>query len=321
MSKLQIIYTPETDHSRLSDTGIWGWKQPGDPSTQRLRVNYQKLRENFQNLPLKVGIVTYNTLFKEESGRLLAEIEDPTTTYMPLDILKCAVDLRNEDTNDAISREYALRTLRHLLTHHSIMFDDNLSARKEILFASMIPLAKEALGILQESAGKTDSEIESKFASLSDKIISTIKGNYPTNYNQLEVVYQEVVRKFEANKVSKDFPLYFLPSPYTPVLYSVSLVDEIETPEYIPEILKILELGCKASGLNKIPDDMKKRVMAGQKDKFGETIRLLQLEELLKILPEPKTLITDLYIVDQFPEIAKIGFEAQEFKLDSIAKS
>jgi hypothetical protein len=79
--------------------------------------------------------------------------------------------------------------------------------------------------------------------------------------------------------------------------------------------LGYIKIGCEVQGLSEIPEDVKKTVMIGQKDYFGGTENTSTMEQLLSKLPEPQTIITDIYIVDRFPEL-KGKIRTSEFLID-----
>lgn len=325
MSKLQIIYTPNADDFRLSDIEKIGWQQPGSPAVQNLRTNYQKLREKFQNLPLEVGVITSQERLKKYSRKKLKELKDAaivksTTTYMPLDILRKTLELRSKDLTDPLVGEYVYRTLDYLMCNSSLTLDKSLIQRmtNTILLGPCMPLIEGVQVKLQkviEEVQKTKN-FDEQFDKIGEEMIK-IRKMYPT-WDDFNALYEHISQRFKANKVSESFPLYFFPPENClSSLYSVSLLDEIETPECIPKILEWIKKGCEVRGLKEIPEDVKRTVMIGQKDKFGETKMIGSLEKLLNQLPESKTIITDLYIADHFPQLAEIGFDSYEFKLSA----
>lgn len=323
MSELQIIYTPEADNLRLSDIEMIGPRQPGDPLLKNLRDNYQKLRGKITDLPSKVGIVTYEFLFKQYSREMLEEVKssqliNSTTNYILLDVFREALNLRNENYLDnALAENMVYRNMMYLMSHECVCLDRELISKKAVFFSSTISSAERVIGGFNQSLEKLKELDEGgKLTSSIENITEKLKEIYP-NFNQLEEVHQEIKKRLKANKVSESFPLYFLHRDYFfASMYSVSLAEKIETPDYLPRFLEYIKEGCKASGLNEIPENVKKMIIVGQKDRFGETKRINTLNELLDKLPNPKTIITDMYIVDRFPELAKIGFDSYEFKLD-----
>jgi len=77
-------------------------------------------------------------------------------------------------------------------------------------------------------------------------------------------------------------------------------------------IEQALRDGCRLAG-RADADERVAEMKGPAKDLFGSTKDCTTLGELLRSLPEPRTLITDLYIVDHFPELAEIGFEPVEY--------
>lgn len=297
----------------------------GSPAVQNLRKNYQKLRGKFQNLPLEVGVITSHEILKQDSRKKLEELKDAaivksTTTYMPLDILRKTLELRSKDLTDPLVGEYVYRTLDYLMCNSSLTLDKSLIQRmtNTILLGPCIPSIERVQVELQkdiEEVRQKTKDFDEQFDKIRKEMIK-LKKMYPT-WDDFNTLYEHILERFKANKVSESFPLYFFPpGRCLTFLYSVSLLDEIETPECIPKILEWIKKGCEVRGLKEIPEDVKRTVMIGQKDKFGETKMIESLKDILDKLPEPKTLITDLYIVDHFPQLAEIGFDSYEFKLD-----
>ena len=78
----------------------------------------------------------------------------------------------------------------------------------------------------------------------------------------------------------------------------------------------MLRCGYKTEGITEIPPKTQEEIDNVYKtDKFGEIQRAKNSEDLLARLPNPKTIITDIYIADAIPEIAKTDFEAYEVRL------
>lgn len=300
MARLQIIYTPEADNFRLNDIEMIGDREVGYPILSKLRKNYGKLKESFSSFPLTIGVVTFPFLFKEHSRTIYGEIENPTTHYMPLDILKKILDLKTLNLSEPLAREYFCRATTLLLTHPACL-DGSLRGRREVMLGMCIADAMKAKQELGNVATLAKERGCSKIFNKLNKAKKIIGEIYPS-FEDLEKFYEDVLKRFEKNKVSKDFPLYFLPTGFSfPLSYTVSLEEKVEQMKFMTQDLK------------EIPPEVK-RVMEGPKfDKFGETKMIGSLDDLLKIIPEPKTIITDLYIVDHFPQLAEIGFDAHEY--------
>ena len=92
------------------------------------------------------------------------------------------------------------------------------------------------------------------------------------------------------------------------------LKDEIKIPEIYDRALGYIEKGCEVQGLNEIPEKVLEQLEILKQDQFGETKISEDLVRLAEELPEPKVLITDIYIVDRFPWL-KDKFESVEFNL------
>ena len=318
MARLQIIYTPEADRFRLDDVEMWGRRPLGNAASERLRANYEKLKKEIPGIPEAVGIATYDKLLKYFSREFLSEIEKPTTTYAPLDILEKAARIREEDDlSNPVHREHAYRTLGYLFMHNSIYENPDPDIKRLSRVGPAIPAVEDIKRTIQELRDFFNENKEAirgdEYAKDCDTILKNFE-RYPT-FQAIENAYASTLRRFEANGVSRSLPLYFLPGKYSnPSLFSVSLIDEIEMPESVKKTLEYLELGSKSAGLKEIPEDMKNDIMSLRRDRFGETKKINSLDLLLKGLPQPQTIITDLYAIDCFPELQEIGFEPHEFR-------
>ena len=196
--------------------------------------------------------------------------------------------------------------------HHTISNDSDLRSRKEIFLASTLPINRSTLTDLRKIPISDD--IGAGYEKLTESIRKLLQ--ILPSYEDFLGTYQEMQALFEAHKVSPDFPLYYTPPETAPVLfYSVSLDDSIEVPNFMPGLMEILELGAKASGMAEIPANVLQDVKMLEKDKFGETKILPNLDALLFTLPEPKTIITDLYVLSQCPSLREADFETVEFRL------
>ncbi len=322
MPDLRIIYTSESDNFRLDAFEMISLRSPEKGLLQGLKECYEKLKQNFPDLPQQVGVVTYDDFFKGLSKNMLKEIDNPQSSYMPLDILEQVLKFEEVDLDNPLDRNYAYRALGRIVSHPAIILDDRLINNPTVLYSQTIPdfihIKKLTQGAL-EKARKLDpetpdqNEIKKAHVSELEKLLGVFS-EFPT-FEDLRKVYENVKKSFEKNKVSREFPLYFSPPDSPPSLYSVSLVNKIETPEFLEGLMELLHAGCKASGFDKVPEKVQEEIDSLKRDMFGETKRADTLDELLSKLPEPKTIITDLYIADVFPELVKRGFEAYEFRL------
>lgn len=311
---IQVIYTPEADYFCLGEVDRIGRRVVGDPVLEKLKGNYAKLREEFPNLPQTAGVVSYNVWFKREARKMREEVDNKSVTYLPLAILEQLVELSKLDLSDPMNENYFYRAFARIISHPAILNDNTLAYNPAILFGSNIPVfdntrerfirdfdkVKGKVGLETGNFFKEAIEILSKFPKLAD----------------IEEVRKKVEERFQKNKVSRGFPLYYMPDIYFNAFNTVNLSGGIETPDFVEGMLKYIKLGCEAQGLEGIPENVQREIDSWSSDRFGETKIAFNLEELLSRLPEPKTIITDCYIVDKHPEIAELGFESHEFKLE-----
>ncbi|MFH1134278.1 MAG: hypothetical protein V1735_07375 [Nanoarchaeota archaeon] len=117
------------------------------------------------------------------------------------------------------------------------------------------------------------------------------------------------------NRVPDHFPLLFLYPGYPPInLLEVSLDDRMEENE---TTRSFRESTTRFMGGRPHPEEYEASLRCLLTDRFGETNAHADLDSLLAALPEPKTLITDLFIVDHFPQLAEMGFEPVIFPKDA----
>ena len=314
---LQIIYTPDASDFMLDHSRIGHLMPTCDEAVQRLRQNYPQLKEQVGDLPAKVGIVTYFDRVKHHLRDFFQDTEsldsgDGRNYFLVLNVLRRGAETADWDLNDPIKNEFAYRVLSRMLMHHTISNDSDLRSRKEIFLASTLPINRSTLTDLRKIPISDD--IGAGYEKLTESIRKLLQ--ILPSYEDFLGTYQEMQALFEAHKVSPDFPLYYTPPETAPVLfYSVSLDDSIEVPNFMPGLMEILELGAKASGMAEIPANVLQDVKMLEKDKFGETKILPNLDALLFTLPEPKTIITDLYVLSQCPSLREADFETVEFRL------
>lgn len=208
-----------------------------------------------------------------------------------------------------------------LFTHPSLTLDDSSPGIMELgAFFSVRPhyryfsadLREKIEGMKKKDGNRQDlREIIETLEEVRDNIDKAIP-----EWELIERLKAKIETRFKANKVSETFPLYFIPlGAVNPHLFFVSLKEEIETPEYVHKFLELIKAGCKASGMKEVPEKMRREVMIGQKDKFGKTLEIEGIEHLLSQLSPPKTIISDIYMVDRFPELQEADLETHEFRL------
>jgi len=312
---IRIIYTPDADEFKLPDREMFGLRNPGDPLLQKLRGNYAQLRErDFQDLPEKVGVVSYDMSFRRFSRDNLKEVGDSSTTYLPLAVVDKMLELKSEDMDNPVARSYVDRALDVLMAPLMMSIPPNILGNKLM-----------ALGALGAAKG-TSNHIKSlerdlqgmggnsEMLGIIRETIKKIDEVYP-DFKDIEEMRERVLERFKLNKVSEDFPLYFLDSRSPPSNYLVGLEDKIEKSGIWESMMGYIKLGCEASGYDEIPEDVQRELDKYDRDVFAQTQRVDSLDAMIKALPEPKTIITDVYIADCFPGLVDRGFEAHEFKL------
>ncbi len=241
---------------------------------------------------------------------------------MLLDIFKQVLKLENLDFDNPLNVNYAVRAINRIVSHPAIILDDKLMYRPAVFYSSNMPnfiiiqeeFEEEFEKVKQKKPETSEQEeLKKNLVSILEKGLGIIK-KFP-NFNDLRGFYEEVKEKFEKNKVSREFPLYFLPLNYSSSLYTVSLDEGIEVLDSFSEIMEYILLGEGVERPEDLPEPIQKKLDKLKRDKFGETKRVESLDELLRKLPEPQTIITDVYIADCFPQLAENGFEAYEFRL------
>jgi hypothetical protein len=309
---IRVIYTPETDHFRLNGSGLYLGHKPGDPVISTLKETYQKLGRSI-DLPSSVGIVTTNDIFKLESRKIYTELIDDgdlkiDSTYIPLCILEAALKCKDENYEE----NEVYRTLMFLMSKH-VFLDKCIPGHlsRSFPFLSCTSAVNKVIGGLIENLEGFHNEDHSE-------LIGEYRF-YLEDFPQLDVLnetYDYFRERFEANQVLRDFPLYFLILGYSfPSLYSVSLVEEIEEHPVFEDFFDFERMGPDIT--KEYKGAIEELEAKFRKDKFGKTSQVRSgLVDLLEELPEPKTILTDIYIGDHFPELRALDFEATNFSLD-----
>lgn len=319
--KLRIIYTPNADRFSYNDISIGFTKYVNDPETAGMRKAYAELKEGVIDLPKSVGVVTYNNMFKNEAKKLRDEmaahgVKHPTTTYLPLDILESALRLKKEDVSNLLTGQYCYRSLFLLCTHASVLMDKSLPPKMQygVALASAIPGMTNCLNNMSKliaklrELGKGHSGLVSKLSEEEAHLKELF------TWSDIESLHAFILARFETNHVSRSFPLNFLPPYYLfPSIYSVSLLEKIEEMKSMAEFVRIIRLGCENSGDHARADEAIAHLKGLAKDFFGKTERVNSIKDLLDPLPEPKTIITDMYIMDHFPELQMHQMETIEY--------
>jgi hypothetical protein len=285
-------------------------KRPGDPVTQALRNNYAALRQAVPELPEAVGVVTYHEVNKCSCVHMRNDLRSSgflgrEPRYAELDMLEALLKMRDQDISDPLVEESIYRVSMYLLP--LIMMDkevDALGYRGSML---AFPFAITSFPMIASIFDKiADMPATHRDFSGVLKRADEIKRELP-NWDTLQSIHDHVAARFAKNRVSRDFPLYSFPPGWLLVkTYGVGLRDEIVTPGDISKILSVF----KGEDL----EDVTKAMAVHLQDLFGVTVPVHGFDQLMASLPQPRTLITDLYIVDEVPQIADMDYITQEFR-------
>src|SRR3989344_964028 len=301
MAELRIVYTPDAKNFRIDNLIPYLVRYTADPSSERLRNSYQKLRAELPDLPPKVGVVTFDVITKAFHHKTL---ENSSTPYYPLEIFERVLALEGEGCSK-IAIEYFMRETESLVLHYSVLNNPKREIRRMAIRIPFIQKFKEISSNLKE-IGKLD-----RIADHVDiEHLKELIGQLKIDFEDVRGVYQIILKDFEQNKVSREFPLFYQHWSYSEhELGIVSLIDETEPLDSVKELFELAKkMGYKQT-IDKFTKDSPKI------DKFGETTHVDGLETLLQSLPQPKTIITDTYVVTLFPQLAEQGFSSHEFRL------
>lgn len=304
MESINVIYTPDAGLFHFE----WFYEtlgtHPDNAEVKQLRVNYDRLG-SFIEIPNQVGVVTFNVFLKnsvksERQKRLEhAQIYAGLTNYPPLDMLNSAIAQKQNDSS-GLERYVASSSMMTYLSDSSLSLDETLSNEQRALLylGSSLAHLPKVRAVVNEGFEKAQQFNDNELL----KTLREAKEIIDTTYPFWEDLYQfrdYLQERFEANQVSDSIPLLFFPPQRVglEILY-VSLLDEIEHFDST-----LIEKGCAVAGLDKIPEDIASVLDSFSKDKFGITKSVGSLNQLLEKLPEPKTIITDIFIVDQFSEL------------------
>jgi hypothetical protein len=230
--------------------------------------------------------------------------------------------MRKLDFNDPINNFFAYRNIMLLASCPFLTIDRGTEINKRyLMLASAIPdryifgkASQETATSLREKA-KDVPEI----APLADSIVRAVEeiNSAIPDWDVFKNMYEQVKRRFEKNKVSRNFPLYAAPIGwFMPLFYLVSLEEGVDKPSFIDDLTRMLEAGCRASGLSEIPPEHLREINRYNKERFGKTKTLQSLDRLLGALPQRKVIITDIHIVDAIPQLAERPFDAIELKFE-----
>jgi hypothetical protein len=316
--KLRIIYVPDAKKYKR-ETFESSYINPQGKSSKELREAYQNLRSKVNDLPQRIGVVSFDwqaPLFKRLLyERDLEEDEEPMKGYLPLVILRDALKLKEkEEVGNALIGEHIYRSLMLAFSQAALsleqdalrhIYPDALATNH-----NMFITLKQKMGscIEKMGAGNVDQESLTLLKELLEMVDRRDLG-----WDHIQKRYEAFLKRFQKNRVSEDFPLVYLtPGLRPPLLYGVKLTDRTHTPRNLNPVIDILKKGYEAAG-EEMPADLP--LLADlRRDLFGRSQEFDSLDSLLKFMQKPHTLITDTYIVDHFPQLEKRDFETIEIK-------
>lgn len=314
--KVKIVYVHESDEFKLDCFGSKSYAAQNTPVVERLKKNHQELRQKCE-LPSEVGVVSYGFVFKRIIKDWMAENENPNSSYVPLDVFEKAKKLSEEKRTKFEDIHYVYRTLAMLFSNNLIVLDKRLNPNL-LGSLSATPYYQDipkdtitSLNLIEQQAKEKGLDVgkiikqQEEIAELGKKL-----------EERISEICQYYGKRFMANKVSKEFWLYYCPqNVFYHDFFSVSLDEKIEIPKELKEILELIKMEMGIQSIEDLPENIRKSILGLAECEFGKTKRRGSLDELLTGLPYPKTLITDCYIIEHFPQIAEMGFDVVEFEL------
>ena len=194
--------------------------------------------------------------------------------------------------------------------------DKSLSGQDQytILMGTSIPAVDRNIKLLGEIIAKRK-EMHDEDPEIVDTLSRSkaLLEEFP-GWKEIDALKAGIYAKFEANHVSRSFPLNFLPAGcLDPELFSVSLVEKTDEWKGFPEFEKLMRRGCQNAADHSLVDTWVAEMKGKTRDHFGRTERADKLAKLLEQISEPRTLITDLYIIDRYPELLQSNYETFEY--------
>ena len=317
MKPIHIIYTPNSDLFRFDNTEMYRSMYGLCENTrEKLRVNCEHLRKTVPDLPETIGVVTYLQPIRDffhESESLIKEFGsiDYFTTFLPLTILRTALKLEKEEIKDLVDAEYFYRNVKYLFCNPSILLDKTIPKNLEFLIPLMTTIAHAQISKRQIKELGEKSKVQLPHLNVSSVLEQAVQNieSFPMNRDKLKQIEEYYEERFRANQVSESLPLYFYPPNFKPTKYTVYLQKEPEIPKEIQDFLDMIN-----STIDDQPEAIQKMMRKCIKDRFAETVMFYpDFSIYLERLPEPKTIITDLYIVDAVPELQDLEIITTEF--------
>jgi hypothetical protein len=285
---IRVIYTPNVEkffriHYGMAET----------PDIPLFAANKMGLRENIDGLksahtwlPANVGVVTYHYLikaFQDGSRQRRAESEYyPGVSYFAnLDAMEAIKRILDTEPKTRIEKEHAYRTITYIV--YLANTEVKLVRGELMAFYSISPELDEV--------GKIIEKIEEKGCQLDlekiNGVLRTLK-----RYLLIDGGIARVKEKFDRNMAPRDYPVYSC-SGLGPAWILTGKLDE--TVAELPELTETLS---KRFGIELEPCMDKFRMTD-----IGKTTPTDSLEILLSKISNPRTIITDIHLVDQFPQL------------------
>lgn len=311
---LQIVYTPEAREFADLENYFGTLGTVSLETSSRLAKNYSLIRDKVK-LPESVVVLTPPKFFLELLGKSLEDVRNPSTTYAPLAVLDQVVALLEKSPTTPFEAECKYRMLGALFINPTINDDEAISLR--LAMCSAVPHYEETKNHLQrviDAVGPTEELVRGL-----QHLESAIENLGGLKFIiELRDVWFE---KFRKNKVSREFPLKYLMKPNILFAYHVSTSGNcLAANNFRRDLASLFEvnLRCEGQSLERDLD----YCMAGLRRHYigftrwdnAFTVGHDDIQTFLNKLPEPKTIVTDIYIVDAIPQLTEIGFEAVEFK-------
>jgi hypothetical protein len=320
---MKIVYTPDIEMFKRRPLEFFDFPVLNPQRASELQNNFQRLETVIGTVPATIGVVTYCDLAKSDIDRHQDALkiilgDKSTTTYAPLDIWKAVLAMREEKINTRLDAEFVYRTLSSILENPLCMQswkNWEADAHGKALITTF-PIYTQ----VANSYNALISEMNEAKAGDSAKIVRKIQREMRKciRWDLVEQALLKYSLRFADNKVSRTMPLYYAEHDYvfTPETWLVTFEKPGRFTENGRALLKSWEYFAKLCGPELTNDETYQRELkhakeTSQMDRFL-TEQVFSLENMLALLPEPKLIITDIYIVDRLPQL-KGKFEAVEF--------
>ncbi|MFH1358924.1 MAG: hypothetical protein ABIH37_03495 [archaeon] len=317
MENIRVVYTPDISLFGINDSASYVYQDNSRVIGKKLRL----LRTRIPDTPDYVGIISTLGGTKLEFRRAHEEINNPSTYYTPLAIFDEALALMDNPIESGVDADYRRRGLSRMFSNIAL---SNLCTTRlpelELGVLSAIPvylrLRKEVVMYRDEAY----LEKNDPFLRELGRLVQILPG-----CERIRFSHQVLEDKFKKNKINRNFPLFFVPSnlknqPLRNIFYPFFLDIKLRPNEVVAEdIQQFIDSHDQLfQHMNQPPTEN----YVSLRDNLLRPVVTINvcrsLEKLLERLPEPKTIITDVYIVDHFPELEG-RFHACEFQLAQTA--